>query len=135
MSIFDWILSVFYRPTLERPSPKIRIKGEQVKLIDGTLTVTGLERCFIASILPSNSMEPNIDDGMLVILDPVHFGDLTVGDIIWYQHPQFEAFHRIVEISIDTEWYCKTKGDNNTNVDPVKIRPEHIKGVWRITID
>ncbi len=122
-------------PTIERPSPKIRIKPEQVHIVDGTLQVTGLSGCFIAAIAPTNSMESCLDDGMFVVLDPtVPYSDLVVGDIIWFEHPDFKAIHRIIEIGSDPAWFCKTKGDNNSGADGVKIRSEHIKGVWRGTV-
>ncbi len=123
--------------TIERPSPKIRITAEQADSAIRVLkAVLGYENCFIAAIAPTNSMEPGIDDGQYVLLDPmVPYGELIAGDIIWYEHPQFQAIHRIIEIGMDTEWYCRCRGDNNGVDDPVKIRPEHIKGVWRMTLN
>lgn len=123
--------------TLERPSPKIRITAGQVKIENGTLTVTGLGNCFIAAIAPTNSMEPVIDDGMLVVLDPdVPVEDIIVGDIIWYKLPTFEAIHRVIEIDKDeVGWYAKCQGDNNYYLDPVLVRAADVKGVWVATLD
>ena len=136
--IMCWLSKLFSnQATVERPSPDIRIKPEQadtiIKLIK---TVPGYENCFIAAIAPTNSMEPGIDDGMYVILDPRPYLDLIVGDIIWYEHPSFKAIHRITRIGLDNNgWFAETKGDNNSAKDPERVRPEHIKGVWRATID
>ena len=137
MSWLSRLLSLF-RPqeTIERPSPKIRIRPEQVKIENDTLIVPGLTGCFIAAVAPKNSMEPVIDDGMFVFLDPtVSVTDLIVGDIIMYEHPDFNGgspvLHRIIGMGQDTDWYCQTKGDNNAYQDPVKVRASHIKGVYR----
>ncbi len=123
-------------PTLERPSPKIRITPEQAdQIIRAIQKIPGMEDCYIAAIAPSNSMEPAIDDGMYVIQQPRPYTDVIVGDIIWFEHPEFRAIHRIIEIGQDPEWFCKTKGDNNGVADNIKIRAEHIKGVWRMTLN
>ncbi len=137
LSIID---NLFPHKTEERPSPKIRITPEQAdQVIKAVQKIPGMEDCFIAGISETNSMEPTVDDGMYVILQPRLYGDLIVGDIIMYEHPGFNAgkpvFHRIVEKGIDTEVFYRTKGDNNAYIDPIKIRPEHLKGVWRATID
>ncbi len=124
--------------TIERPSPHIRITPEQADLlIKAIREIPGYESCFITAIAPSNSMEPGVDDGMYTVLDPTVPSYL--GDMIWYKHPDFGGpqgvFHRIVEVGTDPEWYCKTKGDNNDYPDPVLVRPENIKGVWRATLN
>jgi signal peptidase I len=125
-----------YEPTLERPSPKIRITEAQARAILAAITlIPGYENCSLAAIDVTNSMEPGIDDGMYAVLDPLSYTDLIVGDIIYYESPEFRAIHRIVEIGADPDWYCRTKGDNNSLPDPVKVKPEHIKGVWRATLN
>ncbi len=136
----SWLtdLKVFfaYRPTIERASPKIRITPEQADaIIRFVKTIPGLEDCFVAGLQPSNSEDPIFDEGMYVVLQPRPHTDLIVGDIIWFEHPDFTAIHRIIEIGNDGDWYCKTKGDNNSVSDPVKVRAGHIKGTWRMTLD
>jgi len=123
-------------PTVEKPSPKIRITPEQADLIIKAIQkIQGFEDCFIVGVSKTNSMEPTIDDGMYLILQPVNFNDLIVGDIIMYEHPDFNqgnpVLHRIVD---KANGMFETKGDNNARNDPVKIGQEHIKGIWRITI-
>jgi len=140
MNIWQEILKLFHPdpPGLERPSPKIRIRPEQVRIENGTLTVTGLGRCFIAAIAPTNSMEPGIDDGMYVVLDPdVPPEDIIPGDIIWFETPAFKAIHRVMEVGEDASgWYCQCQGDNNSSIpDPVLARKEDIRGVWRSTLN
>lgn len=133
LSIID---AFFPQNTEERPSPKIRITPEKADtLIRLFKSVPGYESCYVAAISPTNSMEPGIDDGMYVILDPLPHTDLIVGDIIYYEMPEFRAIHRIIEIGADPEWYCICKGDNNGIKDSAKVRAYGIKGVWRATIN
>ena len=126
----------FIKKTVERPSPKIRITPEMAdKVIRAIQFIPGYDLCYVAAVAPTNSMEPVIDDGMYVIIQLVNYHDLIVGDIIWYEHPEFKAIHRIIKILNDGSWYCICKGDNNSSKDPVRVRPEHIRGVWRMTLD
>ena len=133
----DLIAYFTYKPTVERPSPKIRITSEQADaLIKLIKTVPGYENCFIAAIASTNSLDPTIDDGMYVVLDfKVEVEDLIVGDIIWYETPTFKAIHRIIKIGSDPEWWCLCKGDNNSIKDPVIVRGQDIKGIWRATLN
>jgi hypothetical protein len=134
----SWFSDLFNSPTVERPSPKIRINQSQLHIYDdGVLTVEGLKGCYLAAIEPKNSMEPGIDDGMYVVLDPtIPYIDLIMGDIIYYEAPSYRAIHRIISIGNDNMgWYCETKGDNNSRKDGIKVRPEYIKGVWRATLN
>ena len=130
-------LDFLFGKTVERPSPKIRINRDNGTLIGGILTITGLEGCYLAAIAPTNSMEPGIDDGMLVILDgSIPYTDMIVGDIIYFENSLGGIIHRIDAIKSDNlGWYCETKGDNNSRKDGIKVRPEYIKGVWRATLN
>ena len=125
------------KATLERASPKVRIKPEQVQFVVSNLIVNYSDQCYVAAIAPTNSMDPVIDDGMFVVLDrSVKAVDLAAGDIIYFKRPDFEAIHRVMEIGSDgTGWYCRTRGDNNPGLDPGLSRAEHILGVWRATIN
>jgi len=131
-------LGLCRQPTIERPSPKIRITPEQAdSIIKALKLIPGYESCFIAAIAPTNSLDPTIDDGMYVVLDPtIPHPDLRSGDIIWFERPDYKAIHRITKLGIDNEgWWCITKGDNNSVADPDKVRVQHIKGVWRATLN
>ncbi len=125
-----------YRPTVEKPSPKIRITPEQADaIIRFVKTIPGLQDCFVVGVAPSNSMDPILDDGMYLVLQPREYTDLIVGDIIWFKHPNYEAIHRIIEIGTDPTWYALTKGDNNSMADSMMVRSEHIQAVWRMTLN
>ena len=137
----SWLTDMFRKPAplIEMPSPRIRIRSDQVHIdTDGVLTVTGLKGCYLAALEPSNSMEPGIDDGMYVVLDTtIPFTDMIVGDIIYYETGTYRAIHRITKIGNDNRgWFATTKGDNpNSLPDGIRVRPEHIKGVWRDTLN
>ena len=139
------LLNIKDKPGMERASPKIRITIEQAReLINVINTVPGYENCFLAGVGRTNSMEPGLDDGMYMVLDPLPASKTIVGDNIWYKHPDWHGgpgedgvIHRIVEIGTDVAgWYCRACGDNNTAIiDPVIIRAEHVTGVWRMTLN
>lgn len=132
-SILD---ALWPQPTVERPSPKIRITPEQAdELIQALRIIGGYEKCFIAALAPTNSMEPTLDDGMYAILDIRPHDELIPGDIIWYQTLDYQAIHRIVRIGHDGDWYCECKGDNNQYEDDIRVRAENVRGVWRATLD
>ena len=76
----------------------------------------GLERYVIAG----ESMQGTINLGSLVFEEVVPVSELRTGDIITYMPPAESGIdnlvtHRIVTIEGDT---FRTKGDNNTQVDP-----------------
>uniref|UniRef100_A0A6H1ZEX6 Putative peptidase n=1 Tax=viral metagenome TaxID=1070528 RepID=A0A6H1ZEX6_9ZZZZ len=133
----------------EQHSPKIRIKPEQVTYSnrpDGTTTIviTGYPaETHVIGVAPTNSLDPFVDEGMLVILSwlaPEDHTDLQVGDIIDYVAKDDDAWnnwagaiHRIIEIGTDAEgWYARTKGDNPICApDPVKVRPRNLRRLFR----
>ena len=128
---------LFPAKTEERPSAKIRITPQLADdIIKFVKTLPGMADCYVAALKPSNSMEPAIDDGMYMVMQPVPHTDLIEGDIIWYVSPTYKAIHRIIEIGEDDiGWYALTKGDNNGRPDGVKVRPEYINGTWRATLN
>ncbi|MDD5397837.1 MAG: hypothetical protein PHU70_02035 [Dehalococcoidia bacterium] len=151
--MFDWLKNLIFckpplQPPYELPSPKVRITGNSVEFTGDEqssmyLKVSGFKTgSFICGVAPSNSMEPYVDDGMLVLLEPVEYADLVVGDVINYAvleplpypNQNFKGgFHRIINIGTDENgWYCETKGDNPICAkDPCRIRPAMISGVLR----
>jgi signal peptidase len=67
----------------------------------------------------STSMLPTLEEGDLVVVQPVPFSDLKVGDIIVYDPPcsvtGASVIHRIIAF---TSGAALTKGDNNPYTDP-----------------
>lgn len=132
-----WLSLFKSKATLEKPSPKVRIKPGEVSFVVSNLIVRYSDKCYVAAIARTNSMDPVIDDGMFVVLDKgVPLSDLVPGDIIYYKSPMFEAIHRIKTIGENGQgWYATTRGDNNSADDPGLVRKEDILGVWRATIN
>ena len=138
--ILNWILKHFSaNPALyERSSPKIRIKTGDVSLDMATNEVhfKGLKPgTWVTSVADTGSMDPLIDIGMMVILEPIRdIHDLIVGDIICYQKPGTPCLilHRIIKIYEDsTGWWCQAKGDNSVSKDPGWIETSWVRYILR----
>ncbi|MEE9525585.1 MAG: signal peptidase I [Candidatus Woesearchaeota archaeon] len=83
-----------------------------------------------ARILDTHSMEPVLNSNSISLeLLPHLPSDIELGDIISYKAGSIVIIHRVVEIGNDGQWYAITKGDNNKEIDPDKVRFEQIKGV------
>lgn len=87
----------------------------------------------------SGSMEPVLSRGDLVILRKVAPADIRVGDIAQVEIPRAfqEQFglppnnlHRITDIQqTGNNVQFITKGDANTNIDPVPVSPDRVGGI------
>jgi signal peptidase len=84
----------------------------------------------------TGSMRPDLPPRTLVVVRPVPFGDIAIGDVITYQLESGEATvvtHRVVGIgvNVDGERVLTTKGDANRVVDPKPVREVQVKGrLW-----
>jgi len=83
-----------------------------------------------------SSMEPKLQSGGLLMIDPVEPQDVKVGDIIVYNVPSMvrdyygyppTVAHRVIEVRTVPSLGFRTKGDN-TGEDPFTIRPQDIRG-------
>jgi len=82
------------------------------------------------------SMEPTLQSGSLLMIEPIDAYEVEVGDIIvysvpsmvreYYNYPPLVA-HRVVKVITDRGLYFRTAGDN-TGEDPFSIRPGDIRG-------
>ena len=88
-----------------------------------------------AYIITSNSMEPEINNGDVVIVRQCKEEDLNINDIITFDKDGRINTHRITNI-INEEGKVKyiTKGDNNSIEDQEKIEFSNIKGKMTIKI-
>jgi signal peptidase I len=117
----------------EIPSPAVRIFVEQVETIPAGETVNILLKNFapgtrIITVADTGSMEPLIDAGNLVILEPVN--TLAVGDMATYVKDETTiVLHRIIEILGD-EWY-RFQGDNCAIPDAEWIHRRQLREVVR----
>lgn len=83
----------------------------------------------------TQSMEPRLPPGTLVVIRPTPVDDIRVGDVITYQIRSGDAAvvsHRVVSKTyVDGELTFITKGDNNDANDPEPVRTVQIRGaLW-----
>jgi hypothetical protein len=114
----------------ERMSPYDHIKESQVHVYSDKIVID-LEDAFWARFSDTNSMDPIIDKNTNSIeIKPLSEKDIYVGDIISYKFGNELIIHRIVFIGEDSEgWFALTKGDNLSEIDPLKIRFDMIQGI------
>jgi len=84
----------------------------------------------------TQSMEPTLPPGTLIIIRPTAVKDIRVGTVLTYQiesdRPELET-HRVIEKSTDTRGRTTfvTQGDNNDLPDSPAVRPVQVKGtLW-----
>lgn len=87
-----------------------------------------------AYIIKTNSMEPSIKNGDVVITKKVPEEKIQVGDIITFKQDADIITHRISRIEEENGKKYITKGDNNNIEDSSKITYQEIKGKEIITI-
>ena len=88
-----------------------------------------------AYIVNTNSMEPTIEVGDIVIIKKVKAEKLNQGDVINFTQEGEVITHRITKIETEeksTQYI--TKGDNNNTEDTLKIKYEDIIGKEILTI-
>lgn len=80
-------------------------------------------------IITTNSMEPSIKVGDVVVTKSIKEKDLKEGDVITFRDNQEVITHRIVKIdNVDNMNYYITKGDNNNVEDQKKVVYSEIEG-------
>ena len=84
----------------------------------------------------TQSMEPKLPPGTLIIIRPTPIEDIKIGDVLTYQNksgqPQVVS-HRVISRSVDTmgRTTFMTKGDNNDLPDSGPVRKVQVKGtLW-----
>lgn len=86
-------------------------------------------------VILTNSMQPAIKPGDLVIIKTCSIEDVDVGDIIEFQSDNYQVIHRVVDITKNKiQIQLTTKGDNNKDVDLEKIRQENLRGCFSFKI-
>ena len=116
----------------DKPSPSNWITKDQINVYQDKV-VLDLQNAMWASFKDTNSMDPVIDDKTNSIeLKPKKPSLIQVGDIISYNSKTNNLIitHRVIEINQDEQgWYAITKGDNNQEKDPEKVRFQEIEGI------
>ena len=125
------IESPFSNSTTNLSTPTNRIHLDQIQVEDNKLILTYNRDLYLSEYASTKSMLPLLDKGHNGIeIIPESQGDVRIGDVVAYQSNIIPALivHRVIGIKQDTEGlYFITKGDNNPEKDPEKIRFEQIK--------
>lgn len=87
----------------------------------------------------TQSMEPGLPPGTLVVVAPKPVGDIRIGDVITYQVEQGRATlvtHRVISKSVNSDGKTSfiTMGDNNDLADPNPVTEGQIRGTLRYSI-
>ena len=101
--------------------------------IVGFLTIRG-----VMPFMPifGASMEPTLQSGNLLMIEPIEAKDVEVGDIIVYNVPSMiqdyygyppVVAHRVVEVKTNPTLSFRTGGDN-TGEDPFTVMPRYLRG-------
>lgn len=116
----------------EKASPYDRITEGSIKVDKEKVTIN-VQNAEWSRFTDTNSMDPLIDEGTNAIqVVPKTEAEIHVGDIVSYKSDYADGIiiHRVIEIGYDDSgWYCLMKGDNNSRVDPGKVRFSQIKRV------
>ncbi|MEM4245192.1 MAG: hypothetical protein QXR60_03245, partial [Candidatus Nanoarchaeia archaeon] len=118
--------------TNSKPSPYDRVKESQIHVYDDKVVIDMAEVQW-ASYADTHSMEPVLKAGANGLeLIPQSDSDIYVGDIVAYEASWSDGLvvHRVIEKGRDEfGTYFILKGDNNSSVDPGKVRFSDIKYV------
>lgn len=115
--------------TSEKLSPYDWVKEEQIKVYSDKI-ILEIPDAKWAKFSDTNSMDPLFDKESNVLqIVPKSTADVHSGDIISYETSQGTIIHRVVELGYDGDWYAITKGDNNQQNDPEKVRFTQVKKI------
>ena len=116
-----------YTPKLTPPD---RIKEDQIHVYEDKVVID-IKNPKWAKFADTNSMVPFLDEGSNAIqIQPASPEDIQLGDIISYEYEGSVIIHRVIEISNDEQGvYYITKGDNNQNQDPLRVRFPQIRRI------
>jgi hypothetical protein len=114
----------------ERLSPSDWVKKENIKVYKDRIVIE-IPDTIIAEFSDTNSMDPLLDAGTNGIeIVPQSPDQIQAGDIIAYDSDQGVIIHRVIEKGTDRDGvYFITKGDNNREADPEKVRFEQVRRV------
>ena len=89
-------------------------------------------------VVLTDSMEPKIHPGDLVVVSPVK--DVKPGDVILYRlelgNTEYRIIHRVVDVKYDENGnlYYITKGDNRKYPDPWRVYPGQVIGKLLVVV-
>ena len=116
----------------EKASPYDRIPENKI-FVEDDKVIINIANAQWSRFTDTNSMDPVIDQGANAIqIIPKSPDEIYVGDIVSYESEYADGIiiHRVIEIGYDDDgWYALMKGDNNSRVDPGKVRFSQIQRV------
>lgn len=78
--------------------------------------------------IQTGSMEPSYPVGMMIVVEPVGFEQLSEGDVVTFvREDNIVVTHRVVEIDKQTQMLT-TKGDNNNVTDSAPVSYKNVVG-------
>jgi signal peptidase len=88
-----------------------------------------------SSVVMSESMEPTIPVGSIVVVRKVDSEDVKIGDVIVFETGESRTMHRVIDKVVEGgSFYFRTKGDANEDPDPWVVKPEDVLGELQLTI-
>ncbi|MET1052125.1 MAG: signal peptidase I, partial [Mycetocola sp.] len=80
----------------------------------------------------TGSMRPGMPPGTTVVVKPIAFSDIRVGDVITYQIESGKpdvVTHRVIGVNVTADGVrLETQGDANPQPDPELVREEQVRG-------
>ncbi len=116
---------------VEKPSPGNWIDKGDINVYNDQIIIN-IEGAIKAGVKDTNSMDPLIDSSSELIEIKPQISQIHAGDIISYEMDGNNniVVHEVIETGYDSEgWYAVTKGYNNNEIDPEKVRAENVRGV------
>ncbi len=122
------------------------VVGSSLAVYFGLVVSVGVSQPLM--LVASNSMEPTISVGDIIVVRSANTSQVHLGDVIVYQKSlgKFSILHRVVCIVTSSGSSCTppfypyvncyvppcyyTKGDNNPAPDPWIVLSNEIRGVW-----
>lgn len=110
-----------------------------VLIVKGLISPNEVPSVFgkIPLIVLTESMDPEIKSGDLIICDEIDPSELKVDDVISFFDPDGSGktivTHRIIEVETNAKTgklAFRTKGDNNNIEDRLSVPEENIVGIW-----
>jgi hypothetical protein len=125
-------LPISFGSAAEQNSPYNHISEDLIHVYDDKILLD-IPNATWSTFADTNSMDPFIDYGANGLeIRPKTYLDIHVGDIISFKHNLINGIliHRVVRTGFDDDgWFAITKGDNNNNEDPGKVRFDDVHGV------
>jgi len=110
-----------------------------ILIISDMLNPNGVPRIFKRTplIVLTESMEPDIKAGDLIICKSIEAADVKIGDVISYFDPEGDGStiitHKVYDIEIDDKTgnrFFRTYGINNNAKDFMPVPEENLVGIW-----